>query len=332
MLYCFLRTHMKTDRLLAITLYLFNHEKTSASALAHRFDVSIRTIQRDIESLCLAGIPVAAEYGADGGYEILDSFHLEKQAVSQVDYRYIVTALQALVSASGDRSAAGVLEKVQAAAQVADGIGEKTASAGIRTPGTELQLDLSVALENPGISSTISIIRDAVRKGMQIEFLYTNSSGETKLHTVDPVFAVFKWYAWYLIAWYEPKQAYCMFKLVRMRNVHVTGSPVTKKHDAEKVRREIDTQQDTRKYITVKLLGEKSVKMKCLEYLRGIVTEEYPDGSFMLTASFPQDEQYWYSALLGFGIKVRVLEPPELIERIQNDCASLAALYKNSTD
>jgi predicted DNA-binding transcriptional regulator YafY len=323
---------MKTDRLLAITIYLLNHEKTSASVLADHFEVSVRTIQRDIESLCLAGIPVAAEYGADGGYEILDTFHLEKQAVSQTDYQYIVTALQALVSASGDRSAAGVLEKVQAASELCADTGRKNTVPDSTTSGTEIQLDLSIALENPGISSTISSIRDAVQKGMQLEFLYTNSAGGTKLHTVDPVFAVFKWYAWYLIAWYEQKQAYCMFKLIRMRNIHTTHSPVTKKHDAEKVRRELDEQEDTRRYIAVKLRVDASIKMKCLEYLHGTVTEEYPDGSFILTASFPLEEQYWYSALLGFGTKIRVLEPPELIERIRNDCTALAALYENRND
>jgi predicted DNA-binding transcriptional regulator YafY len=323
---------MKIDRLLAITIYLLNHEKTSASVLAEHFEVSVRTIQRDIESLCLAGIPVAAEYGADGGYEILDTFHLEKQTVNQSDYQYIVTALQALVSASGDRSAAGVLEKIQAASEIYSGENKKPAGETIHTPGREIQLDLSIALENPGISSTISLIRDAVRKGMQLEFLYTNSAGGTKPHTVDPVFAVFKWYAWYLIAWYEEKQAYCMFKLIRMQNVHITHTPLTKKHDAETVRRTLDEQQDTRKYTAIKLRGEAPVKMMCLEYLHGTVTEEYPDGSFMLSAAFPQEEQYWYSALLGFGTKVRVLEPPELIERIRNDCAALAALYQTGTD
>jgi predicted DNA-binding transcriptional regulator YafY len=323
---------MKIDRLLAVTIYLLNHEKTSASVLADHFDVSVRTIQRDIESLCLAGIPVAAEYGSDGGYEILDTFHLEKQAVSQTDYQYIVTALQALVSASGDSNAAGVLEKVQAASEVYTGSTKKTEPENAHPPGTEIQLDLSAALENPGISSSISIIRDAVRKGMQLEFLYTNSAGGTKLHTVDPVFAVFKWYAWYLIAWYEQKQAYCMFKLIRMRNIHTTHSPVTKKHDAEKVRRELDEQEDTRRYIAVKLCVDASIKMKCLEYLRGTVTEEFPDGSFILTARFPLEEQYWYSTLLGFGTKIRVLEPTELIERIRNDCTALTELYKNRND
>ncbi|HAH62026.1 MAG TPA: hypothetical protein DCL73_08005, partial [Treponema sp.] len=268
----------------------------------------------------------------DGGYEILDTFHLEKQTVNQSDYQYIVTALQALVSVSGDRSAAGVLEKVQAASEIYADSDRKNAATDAHSPGTELQLDLSIALENPGISSTISVIRDAVRKGMQLEFLYTNSADETKLHTVDPVFAVFKWYAWYLIAWYERKQAYCMFKLIRMQNVHITRTPLTKKHDAEKVRRGLDEQQDTRKYIELKLRGEASIKMKCLEYLHGTVTEEYPDGSFMLSAAFPEEEYYWYCTLLGFGTKVRVLEPPELIERIRNDCAALTALYQNRSD
>jgi Predicted transcriptional regulator len=320
---------MKTDRLLAVTMYLLNHERTSASALAQRFGVSVRTIQRDIECLCLAGIPVAAEYGAEGGYEILDTFHLDKQPVNRADYQYIVTALEALVSVSGDRNAAGVLEKVQAASGAYAGTDAKTAADGAAVQGTELQLDLSAALETPGMSGTISVIRDAVRRGRQLEFVYTNSMNETKLHTVDPVFAVFKWYAWYLIAWYEPRQAYCMFKLIRMHSVRMTAVPLTKKHDAEQVRRSLDEQPDTRKRITIRLRGNASVKMKCLEYLHGTVTEEAADGSFILTVSFPEDEYYWYSTLLGFGTNVRVLEPPELIERIRSDCAALAALYED---
>ena len=55
---------MRTDRLYAITVYLMNHGKTSAGELARRFEVSVRTIQRDMDSLCAAGIPIA-----DGRYK-----------------------------------------------------------------------------------------------------------------------------------------------------------------------------------------------------------------------------------------------------------------------
>ena len=65
---------MKTDRLYALTLYLLNHGKSSASELAKHFEVSVRTIQRDIDALCQAGIPICAFTGTNGGYEILSDF------------------------------------------------------------------------------------------------------------------------------------------------------------------------------------------------------------------------------------------------------------------
>ena len=107
---------MKLDRLLGITIYLLNHEKTSASTLAKRFEVSVRTIQRDIEALCMAGIPVAASMGADGGYEILDTFCMERQTAEQMDYQHIVAALQGLLSAYEEETAEDTLEKMKALA------------------------------------------------------------------------------------------------------------------------------------------------------------------------------------------------------------------------
>ena len=65
---------MKTDRLYTLTLYLLNHGKSSASELAKHFEVSVRTIQRDIDALCQAGIPICAFTGTNGGYEILSDF------------------------------------------------------------------------------------------------------------------------------------------------------------------------------------------------------------------------------------------------------------------
>lgn len=103
---------MKTDRLYAITVYLLNHGKTSAAELSRNFEVSVRTIQRDIDSLCQAGIPVIATAGAAGGYEISDSFMLDKQLTTSDDYSYILTALQGLVSAISDPKAKSTLEKV----------------------------------------------------------------------------------------------------------------------------------------------------------------------------------------------------------------------------
>ena len=91
---------MKTERLYAITVYLLNHGRTSARRLADHFEVSLRTIQRDMDSLYLAGVPVTACAGAEGGYEIAEQFRLGHQLATLDDSAYILTVLRGLVSAT----------------------------------------------------------------------------------------------------------------------------------------------------------------------------------------------------------------------------------------
>ena len=88
---------MKTERLYAITLYLLNHGRTSAAELADYFEVSTRTIQRDIDSLCLAGIPVIATAGAMGGYELSDRYQLDKNFATPKDYACLLTDRKSVV-------------------------------------------------------------------------------------------------------------------------------------------------------------------------------------------------------------------------------------------
>lgn len=87
---------MKKDRLYAVTLYLLNHGKTSASELAKHFEVSVRTIQRDIDVLCQAGIPICAFTGTNGGYEILSDFKMNDQLASEDEYAYIAPQINGL--------------------------------------------------------------------------------------------------------------------------------------------------------------------------------------------------------------------------------------------
>ena len=105
---------MKIDRLYGITVYLLNHKKASASELARKFEVSVRTVQRDIDALCQAGIPVAAESGAKGGYSIPDTFRMDSQAMTQEDYGLIFTALKGFSSAMPSPNIASALEKFTA--------------------------------------------------------------------------------------------------------------------------------------------------------------------------------------------------------------------------
>jgi predicted DNA-binding transcriptional regulator YafY len=311
---------MKIDRLLALTIYLLNHKKTSAAVLAKHFEVSVRTVQRDIETLCLAGIPVTAGFGADGGYEILDTFSMKKQAAEQADYAKIVTALEALTSATGDKESLAILEKVRA-------VSEKDTSSRYTPARKEIIIDLSVAQKGTNISEKLSAIRSAVRAGRQLSFDYTNAQGKSKVHVVEPVYAAFQWYAWYLIAWYEEKKAYCMFKLIRMEKLLQCEKKCDHYHDAVQVRTSLSQQEEIRDYFDVVLVCEKNMQVACREYLNASIIDQYDDSRVKMTAHLPKNEHWWYCSLLGFGTHVTVLEPPELRDKIRNDCEDMVKHY-----
>ncbi|KWX85667.1 hypothetical protein AMQ83_23380, partial [Paenibacillus riograndensis] len=89
---------MKMDRLLGIVVYLLNRETVRARELAEKFEVSPRTIQRDMASISLAGIPVGSQQGLNGGYYIMDSYKMNRQLLQSEDYTYILAALKGLLS------------------------------------------------------------------------------------------------------------------------------------------------------------------------------------------------------------------------------------------
>ena len=111
---------MKIDRLLAIVLHLLNHEMTSARELAGKFGVSQRTIQRDIDSLCSAGIPVVSSLGARGGFGIMPGYSINRQMVDTDDLFFIITSLESIYSTFENGALADTIEKMRAIAGKTD--------------------------------------------------------------------------------------------------------------------------------------------------------------------------------------------------------------------
>lgn len=302
---------MKTDRLYAITVYLLNHGKTSATELSRNFEVSVRTIQRDIDSLCQAGIPVIATAGAAGGYEISDSFMLDKQLTTSDDYSYILTALQGLVSAISDPKAKSTLEKVSYMSN---------------TNTNGIILDFSVLRE--GDDSAFQILQSAVLKKLAVSFTYTNNNNETHPHNVEPIAVIYKWYAWYLLAYSKVKNEYRIYKLTRMRNIKITDNPFTKEHEpAELILQKVDA-TDSRKYISILVKCKETIKARVMEYLNGVVIKEYSNGEYLMELTVVENEQFWFGSLLSFGDNVEILEPIEIRDRLVDAAKKILSLYQ----
>lgn len=300
---------MKIDRLLALTIYLLNHGKTSASKLAEIFEVSQRTIMRDMDALNQAGIPIQSTIGIAGGFQIMNTFVMDKQLASQNDYGFIVTALKGLSSAYANKDIEQTLRKMELFTD---------------KQHQPVRVDFSIASENPIMNERIQLLEKAIRQKKMVQFQYTNGQDEQKQILIEPVGVEFKWYSWYLIGYYEKYQDYCKFKIIRMQDLIITDLTNTITHE----RTSIDLEnKHMRQKITIKLYGESKVKVRCIEYLNGEITKEYENGDFEFCFTVPEDETYWYGVILSLGSNIRILEPQRLIQRILQTCSSLIEEY-----
>ena len=107
---------MKIDRLIGILSVLLHEEKTTAPELAERFEVSRRTINRDIEDLCKAGIPIRTAQGTGGGISIMDGYRMDRTILTSKDMQMILAGLRSLDSVSGSSYYGQLMEKIQAGA------------------------------------------------------------------------------------------------------------------------------------------------------------------------------------------------------------------------
>lgn len=301
---------MKIERLYVITVYLLNHGRTSASELAKYFEVSVRTIQRDIDSLCLSGIPVTAVAGVKGGYEISEQFSLDKHLVTSKDYSYILTALKGLVSAIDDRKAKHILEKVAHVSNQND---------------NGIILDFSVLRE--GEQSILQTLQTAVTEKCVVEFVYTNNNNETRIHSVEPIAVIYRWYAWYLFAYSKVKNDYRTYKLVRMSDLKMTDKPFQKEHESADAILEKTDKMDSRQYTEVVVRCKEAAKSRTGEYLNGMIMEEYENGDILMKLTVVENEQLWLGTLLSLGDSIEVISPERIRRRLIKAAENVIFLY-----
>lgn len=302
---------MKTDRLYAITVYLLNHGKSSANELARRFEVSVRTIQRDIDALCRAGIPVIAEMGTSGGYYLSENFKMDSHTVTNEDYSYILTALKGFASAMDNQKLNATIEKV---------------STLVHDRNNSIILDFSVLRE--GDNQLFQTLQDAVRLKHPVSFEYTNAENISRIHTVEPIAVIYRWYAWYLLAYSTVKCDYRTYKLVRMRNARIVDAAFSKEHkSAEEI---MNSSDDVSTYsfteITVRCHAE--ARAKAIEYLNGRITSEYENGDCDMILKVIEKEHFWFGTLLSLGNSVEILSPEHIRVRVLEAAKKIVSLYE----
>ena len=170
---------MKMERLIGILSILLQREKVTAPELAEQFEVSRRTIQRDIESLCRAGIPISTVQGAGGGISIMEGYRVDRTVLTDPEMQAILAGLRSLDSVSGTRRYAQLMEKL-------------SAGTGRLVPGgAHMLIDLS-SWYKTSLPPKIELIQGAIEQHRTIHFIYYSPKGES-VRTVEPYYLVFHW-------------------------------------------------------------------------------------------------------------------------------------------
>ena len=200
---------MKIDRLIGILSILLQKDKVTAPFLAEKFEVSRRTINRDIEALCKAGIPLTTTQGQNGGISIMEGYKLSHTLLSSSDMQAVLAGLRSLDSVSGTRRYAQLMEKLSAGSSAL-------------MPGSQhILIDLS-AWSKSAVSPKIELLHEAIRLGNCVSFTYYSPRGEST-RRIEPYCLIFQWSSWYVWGYCEAREDFRLFKLGRMTNLHAEG-------------------------------------------------------------------------------------------------------------
>ncbi len=308
---------MKIDRLIGILSVLLQEEKVTAPELAERFEVSRRTINRDIDDLLYAGIPIRTSQGVGGGISIAEGYKMDRTILTSKDMQMILAGLRSLDSVSGSRYYSQLMEKVQAG------------SSEFISGRDSILIDLS-SWYKESLAPKISSIQDAIENRHILEFYYYAPSGESK-RSIEPYYIVFKWTSWYVYGWCRKRKDYRLFKLNRMDKVRETKKGFSCRNVPVP---DLGSELRLPRNIILKAMFEPDVKWRLVEEFGPDCYEVQEDGRLLLIRDYADMDNLtiW---MLTFGDKVEVLEPAEVREKLKNMAESMIKIYggkKNGRD
>lgn len=298
---------MQESRLFKIIYYLLEKGQATALELAEKFEVSVRTIYRDIDALSGAGIPVYTEAGRNGGIHLMNSFVLNKAVLSAGEKQDILTALQCL-NATQSINNNDTLDKLSALFHV--------------NPENWLEVDFSRWGNKPNDNKKFELIKSAVIHRRAAKIIYAGSSETISERIIHPLRLMYKARAWYLKAYCTERQSCRTFKLTRILDLEILNETFSYHPLPE----EVAAPPQLCNPVTLRFPKEAAYRVYD-EFDRNEVTQE-GNGDLLVSACMPQDA--WLTGfLLSFGTQVEIIEPVTLKEQV---AAAAKEIYeKNKT-
>jgi len=300
---------MKIDRLIGILSVLLQQDMVTAPYLAERFEVSRRTINRDVEDLCRAGIPIMTMPGAGGGITIMENYKVDRTVFTTREMQDILAGLRSLDSVSGTNQYGLLMEKLS------------PGGSDFMEGNQSVLIDLS-SWYKADLAPKIEIIRAAIDGRQELEFLYFSPKKEGK-RRMEAYYLIFRWSSWYVWGWCTLCRDFRLFKLNRMAELSLSGVSYKPR---EVPLPDLKNERIFPGGIRVKAVFEPECKWRLVEEFGLDCFKEQKDGRLLFHADYT-DKDNLISWLLTFGDRAKLLEPADVQKEMREIIENMRKQY-----
>ncbi|PAQ16054.1 transcriptional regulator [Bacillaceae bacterium SAOS 7] len=307
---------MKVERLLTMIMILINRKKVKAQELADLFDVSVRTIYRDVDTLSCAGIPVISQQGSNGGISLLEGYRVDQQVLTKDELASLSVAIQSALTSYEDPHAEAVLEKLT-------GVADET----VRQSVDQVFIDLSPWGQNVVLKEQLTLLKQAIESAHCVRFNYVASDGSITSRLIEPHTLVQKGRMWYVYGYCRLRENFRLFKIARMKDI-VEEEELFEKKPLQLAELPWDKEwQQPQNLVHLTLSFDPQI-VTTMEEMFG--TERVDTERFIVEVSLPENE-WLYGYLLSFGHRIKVIEPYHISQIVRERAEKIVALYKEKS-
>lgn len=290
---------MQIQRLIETVFLLLKEETLTAKFLAERFQVSTRTIYRDLDILSASGVPVYTDKGRGGGIHILEGFTLKKALLSETEQQELINLLSMKIAVENKNDTEKLIDKLQGLFKQSE---------------QSIIVDFSQFSDNGQMQAKFDILNKSVIEKKAVEFDYYNNSGAESHRTVEPLKLIFKFKSWYLYAYCTQREENRIFKLQRISNILATSKTFERCFSMQEFEKSVEYPRDL---TTVKVQIDCSQKARIFDEFDNSQLIKNDDGTFTATMKIVPEDSWIEGYLMSFGKFVKVLEPQWLNEKLK---------------
>lgn len=307
---------MKMDRLVAIVMLLLERRRVSAKSLAGMFEVSLRTIYRDLETINRAGVPIVSSPGNGGGFSLMEGYAVERKIFTDRDIAALLMGLGSIAAMSGP-------EGSYARAKIMSLLPEDRARE-VALKSGQVVIDPTPWMGRDRTGPLLERIRTAMDEGRLVAFRYSDRKGLESERRVEPHRLVLKEGRWYLHGFCLEREDFRLFKPARMAGLQILEAAF----EFREVPRSHSGFSDamTRRETRITLRVQEALRDRLLDYCGPEDIRDCGDGRWLASFPFIADD-FGYALLLSLGPGCECLAPPDVREEMRRRTGEMARTY-----